>query len=233
MNKLQVNFFWRGNDFTYLNRLCVLSHLSVGHRVVMWLSGETPESPYWINDLEHVVVNSADEILDVASFIRGGGNFKTASDLWRFHFLYEHGGLYCDTDAIAIRHFPHDSWIVTSAETDERLLSIGVLASPPRQKLFLECIKNIKSDWGNVAAFTDCYYREFGNTAPTHDKRLFYPFNWTEWPQLFQDLPIPDCYSVHLYHTMLESRCLLGGRDCYHPDTMIGRIISLFDPRAN
>jgi len=128
MNKLQVNFFWRGNDFSYLNRLCVLSHLSVGHGVVMWLSGETPESPYWINDLEHVVVNSADEILDVASFIRGGGNFKTASDLWRFHFLYEHGGLYCDTDAIAIGFFPHAVFPVPCRKSSARMQGTLIIA---------------------------------------------------------------------------------------------------------
>ena len=30
----------------------------------------------------------------------------TAADFWRFTFLYEKGGLYCDADAFALKKFP-------------------------------------------------------------------------------------------------------------------------------
>lgn len=224
---MEVNFFWRGNNFTYLNRLCVISHIKSGHFPVMWLSGPTPTSPHWISDLE-VTIKNADEIIDVSGFLEKGGNFKTASSLWRFKFLYEYGGLYCDTDALAIKKFPEDDWIISSSIPEENL-STGVIKCPPKQELFLKCLPKIKKTWGNVNVFTEEYKKAFGNTKCTHDNKLFYPFNWRQWKTMFLDLPIPDVYSVHLYHTMLERSDNVKEKKEYSPKTMLGRIIKRFD----
>ena len=83
---MEVNFFWKGDSFSYLNRLCVITHLKVGHKPIMWLSGHRPNSDFWIDDLAGVEIRNADEIIDVSKFIQDGGNFKTASSLWRFTF---------------------------------------------------------------------------------------------------------------------------------------------------
>ena len=225
---MRVNFFWRGDAFSYLNRLCILSHIKVGHRPIMWLSGKRPESQYWIDDLWEVTIKDADSIIDVSSFLERGGNFKTASSLWRFKFLYDHGGLYCDTDAVAIKHFPDDDWIISSSVPKENL-STGVIKCPPAQEVFLDCIENLKLEWGNVVVFTDCYRKRYGNTDCTHDHKLFYPFSWRGWNCLFQDSEIPDVYSVHLYHTMLERADLVLDKDQYGQNTLLGKIIKKFD----
>jgi len=225
---MEVNFFWKGDSFSYLNRLCVITHLKVGHKPIMWLSGHRPNSDFWIDDLAGVEIRNADEIIDVSKFIQDGGNFKTASSLWRFTFLHEFGGLYCDTDALAIKKFPDDDWIISSSVPNENL-STGVIKAPPGQQVFLNCIPKLKKVWGNVNVFTEEYLNLYGNMNCTHDYKLFYPFSWREWSFLFKDLQIPDVYSVHLYHTMIEKANLVLDKDFYKPSTMLGKIIERFD----
>ena len=193
----------------------------------MWLSGKNPKSKFWISDLQ-VEIRNADKIIDVTQFIENGGNFKTASSLWRFKFLYEFGGLYCDTDALAIKYFPTDEWIISSSIPEENL-STGVIKCPPKQEVFLKCLPKIKKTWGNVNVFTREYKKFFGNTECTHDHKLFYPFSWKEWGTLFKDTQIPDVYSVHLYHTMLENSNNVKNKEEYKHDTLIGKIIERFD----
>lgn len=225
---MEVNFFWKGDKFSYLNRLCVLSHVHVGHKAVMWLSGDRPKSEYWIDDVPGVEIRDADTIVDVTGFLQAGGNFKTASSLWRFMFLYEHGGLYCDTDAMAIKEFPSEEWIISSSIPEENL-STGVIKAPPGQVVFKNCISKLKKKWGNVVVFTNEYEKAYGNTDCTHDHKLFYPFSWKNWNALFKDTEIPDVYSVHLYHTMLENAGLVFEREKYDSNTLLGKMIEKFD----
>lgn len=225
---MEVNFFWKGDNFSYLNRLCVLSHIKVGHKAVMWLSGHTPKSSYWIADLPEVEIRNADSIVDVTEFLETGGNFKTASSLWRFTFLYEFGGLYCDTDAMAIKKFPEDEWIISSSVPKENL-STGVIKAPPGQEVFRNCLSKLKKEWGNVVVFTDEYRKVFGNTDCSHDYKLFYPFSWRDWQELFKKKEIPDVYSVHLYHTMIENANLVMDKSDYNLETMLGKMIKRFD----
>ena len=65
---MKANFFWMGDDFQFLNRLAIISHVIVGHEVVVWLSGKTPSSKYWINDIPGVDIKDADDVVCVNTF---------------------------------------------------------------------------------------------------------------------------------------------------------------------
>jgi hypothetical protein len=197
----------------------------------MWLAGKKPNSQYWIDDLSEVSIKNADYILDVTSFIESGGNLKTASDLWSFSYLYQQGGLYCDTDAIAVKHFPEDEWILCSTNKSDPLekLVIGVMKAPRGSEVYLNCINKIQSDWGNVTLFGDEYEKVFGHTDSTHEDKLFYPYSWQQWDTLFKNIEIPDVYSIHLYHTMLEQNAMVRDKDFYDKNTLIGKLIEKFD----
>jgi hypothetical protein len=203
-----VNFFWKGDDFDLIHRISVLSYLLYGFEVVVWLSGKKPNSKYWIDDYKQVKIKNADAIIDVDDFISDGGNVKTASSLWRFTFLYRYGGLYCDTDMIALDNFPKSDWIISSCELPEKeLASTGIIKVPPKQKFLLDCIKNMKKEWGNVKVFSEMYKKHFGPKMKyTHDNRKFYPFQWNERSVLFKNSPIPDAYSVHICHTFFDRK---------------------------
>ena len=200
-----VNFFWRGKDFGFLENIVIHSHKKVGHSPVIWLSGEEPVNDYWNDILNIVKIEKANSIFNVDDFLLDQGNFRTAADLWRFNFLLKHGGLYCDTDAFALKKFPSDEWIVCSGEHDPSIMSIGVLKAPPNQKIFEDCIKNVKKDWGNVILFSDLYKKFFGHSNPTHENRLFYPYNYKNFDKLFKKTKIPsDTISIHFYGFMLS-----------------------------
>jgi len=193
----EVNFFWHGDDFRYIDHLVLKSHLKVGHKPILWFSGKKPDSSFWKETEKNVTIKNAYDVFDIREFISTGGNHRTAADLWRFHFLYSFGGLYCDTDVFALRKFPDDEWIVGN-EGDPNLLGIAIIKAPANHEIFLECIANIKKPWGNVALFTEFWKKHFGNTNPTHENQLFYPYPWTECSKLLSKQEVPwDSYSIH------------------------------------
>ena len=202
----EVNFFWTGQGFGFLDNIVIKSHIKVGHKPVLWLSGEKPNNRYWMDIEKKITIKNADEInCNVKEFLSAGGTPIIAGDLWKFNFLYTYGGLYCDTDAFALKKFPDDEWILCSGEKDKNNLSMGVMKVPPKQEIFLECLSKFKKKWGNVKVFSQVYRKHFGNTTPTHDSRLFYPYKWNEWEKLFSKGEIPkNSYSVHFYGYMLK-----------------------------
>jgi len=219
-----VNFFWSGNNWTFLHDLTIKSHIIVGHKPVIWLHGEPPNSKYWDVKLYGNTKN-ADDIIDISQFIKDGGNFKTASSLWRFTFLYKYGGWYSDTDAIAMRKWPKNEWIICGEEPEK--LSTGVIRVPPEQEMFLDMIDDIKHTWGNVGVFNKYYLRHQGNITETIDSLLFYPIRWGEWRYLLSIMDIPNVYSIHLYHTMFERNGMIDdieGILSRNRETMLSKI---------
>lgn len=215
-----VNFFWSGENFTYLNRLTILSHIKVGHKVNIWVTGVKPSKKYWPKD-SLINTYDASDFVNISDFIKKGGNLKTASDYWRFSFLYKNGGLYCDTDAIALKKFPNSDKILTSGEREDELLSIGVIKLPPGEKFLKNCIDGIKYTWGNVRVFSSEYKKEYGNIIYTHEKYLFYPYNWDKWDDIFKLKSIPDAYSLHLYHSMFERNNEIKEKEYYIENSYI------------
>jgi len=175
MEKTQVNFLWGGERFNFLQNLVIKSHLKVGHIPVVWISGIKPKGDYWKEIENKIILKKADTVYNIEKFLSDGGNLRTAADLWRWHFLYEKGGIWCDSDLFALKHFPNDEWIVCSGEQEPESLSIAILKVPAQQEIFLDCIKEIKRDWGNVQIFSTAYRKYFGNTNSTHEDKLFYP----------------------------------------------------------
>jgi len=170
----EVNFFWRGKNFGFLENLVLKSHIKVGHKPVVWLSGDRPKTKYWKEIEPKIELKDVNEVKSsVDKFLDDGGKPIIASDLWRFNFLYQYGGLYCDIDAFALKKFPNDEWILCSGEKNPTLLSIGVIKVPPKQEIFLDCLLKFHKEWGNVKEFSEIYKQHFGNTNPTHESRLF------------------------------------------------------------
>ena len=228
MIKHKINFFWSGNGFDLIHASTIISHLQVNHDVVIWLKGSIPKSKYWYDEFNELIKN-ADDIFNIDHFIKQGGNIKTASALWRFKFLYEFGGIYCDCDTIALNQFPDDDWIIVNCERPElNLASIGVIKMPPKQEFLLDAINNIKHKWGNVKVFSKSYKKYFGKLESTHDDKLFYPFRFYEHTNIYENLSIPNAYSLHCCHTFLDRQGIFVDKDYIlkYPKSLLYNLIT-------
>ena len=205
---MDINFFWKGDNFDGWTYLCIKSHIKVGHNVIIWLSGKQPSNHWWNLIKKYITIKNANKIINVDHILDLGGNFQTASALWRFTFLFAYGGWYCDTDAYALKKFPEtNEWIITSAEDNRDTLSIGVIHAPKNNMIFQNCINNIRLNWGNVKVFDKFFKERYGNWRPNIDPYEYYPWTWREWDTLYSDIKLNDLdnvKSIHLYHTMLK-----------------------------
>jgi len=159
--------------------------------------------------------------------MKSGGNFRTASSLWRFKFLYEYGGYYSDCDAVAMKHWPSNKeWVLCSG--DKGMISTGVIKTPPKEEMFLDMMSDIQLEWGNIPVFNQHYKIYKGNNDPNYKTRNFYPFLWKRWFILLEDLPIPKyVYSVHLFNTMFDRNNKIKYIENWirrNPNTMLGRL---------
>jgi hypothetical protein len=184
---MNINFFWSGDNFDYLNYLTIKSHINIGHNVKIHLYGRIPKSEYFKRIEGYVDIENANHIINISNFLRNGGNFRTASSLWRFLFLYKYGGWYSDCDAIALKPWPNDTeWVLCSG--DKGLISTGVIKAPAREKMFIEMSKNMKTKWGNVHIFNHYYRKYKGNNDPNYETKLFYPYSWKQWDTLLKNV---------------------------------------------
>ena len=89
--------FWAYGDLTKLERLCIMSFVRHGYFVNLWTYGLLKNAP------KGVLLRDAREILpETHVFKNKTGSYASFSDWFRYKLLNEVGGLYADTDVIAL-----------------------------------------------------------------------------------------------------------------------------------
>ena len=92
-----VHMFWAYGELSKLERLCITSFVHQGYEVNLWNYGTTTNAP------QGVILRDASEILPEARVFKNkSGSYASFSDLFRYKLLNEIGGLYADTDVIAL-----------------------------------------------------------------------------------------------------------------------------------
>ncbi len=79
---MEVNFVWHGDDFRYIDYLVLKSHIKVGHKPILWFSGNKPNTSFWKETEKMVLIKNVDTIFDVRNFLSTGGNHRTAKNIW-------------------------------------------------------------------------------------------------------------------------------------------------------
>lgn len=191
----------------------------------MWLDGEKPQSKYWIDDLD-VTIKDAKKVFDVEEILAKGAPIRAASTLWSFHFLYERGGLFCDVDHVALKHFPDDEWILSSGGGED-IISVGMMKVPSGSEIFLDAIDVFKPEWGIIPKFTKICWRH--GKDKTHPIKEFFPWQWQDWATVLENRPVPDSYSLHLYGKMIDD-LELDKQEIRkkYPDSMLNRLVKRF-----
>jgi len=152
---MNINFYWSGDNFQFLNRLTLISHILVGHHPVMWLHGHKPKSIYWINDVPEIEIRNANEVFDTTDLIKAGVDIRTTSDKFSYYVLKSVDGYYADTDAIALNIWPDQKIVL--ATYDKSVINIGVMKIPKDHAVLDECIRTHQPTWGNVKIATKVF----------------------------------------------------------------------------
>ena len=242
-----VHMFWTGDNFQYLDRLSVLSHILVGHKPKMWLSGTRPNSPYWIDDF--VEIKNADEVVDTKSFTSTCGisvplehKVRLASDLVSFYLMYNFAGTYCDCDVIALQPFAGiDKEIFVSDDRGEHYC-IGIMATElPGNPIFKESIENICNYWGNLQMFT-AVCKKYGQPI-THEDHIFFPYTWKEniygdkFRLVIDNDIYPDSKTIHYFGTGVSKLGVDETWSVGYPNSVLNKlhnmVFSIYPVRNN
>lgn len=200
---MRVNFYWEGDNFRLLNRIAILSHMAVGHDVVMWAAGN-PVSEYWIDDL-NIPINQTEGKPD-------GWRVEPYSKMVAYKHMLEHGECWADCDAIALKEWPDtETILVECAVRDARnrvnLVWNGVMRLPIGSPVLQCALKKIIPRYGNMRILYRCCKDH--NVEPNYKSHEFFPVTpgqnlndrGKHGGRIYTDYrPPEDSYSYHTFH---------------------------------
>lgn len=107
----KAHLFWAYGQLSKLELLSLSSFVKQGYKVNLWSYDQIPNLP------KGVLLQDAREILPESSvFLNQRGSYAGFSDLFRYAVLSIKGGLYSDTDVIALKPasaLPKEAFLVT------------------------------------------------------------------------------------------------------------------------
>jgi hypothetical protein len=108
---IKAHLFWAYGKLSKLEQLSLISFVKQGYEVNLWTYGDMPNPP------KGVLVKDAREILPESNvFLNQRGSYAGFSDLFRYAVITSIGGLYADTDCIALKpasELPNEAFLVT------------------------------------------------------------------------------------------------------------------------
>ena len=111
MKLITVNMFWAKGSIGKLEQLSLNSFLYQGYHVRLWSYDKSLNIPQGVE-----LVDAANILSEDLIFYNKQGSIASFSDLFRYKLLDEQGGLYVDTDVIALKpasQLPKYPFIVT------------------------------------------------------------------------------------------------------------------------
>jgi hypothetical protein len=179
--------FWAAGKLTKIERICLGSLVKNGHNLIVWSYEDLQNLP------AGATPGDAREILPESSFFAlPNGSCAPFSDYFRYTVLNTAGGLWVDTDVIALRPTSALNWETPFLVT-ERLptpfvsgLVKRVLKKKNSIRVNNNVIFNPKPEIGNIIDMAQCYSQRF-------------PKNKVTWSQLGPDLlsAIEQIYPGH------------------------------------
>jgi hypothetical protein len=186
---------WIGGPLTRLAQASIRSFIELGHPYTLYAYEEPGPMP------ARAVVSDAGDVLRrrAVSYLLSRGAYSMISNLFRYRRRLD-GGLWVDTDVIALRpfDFPLDETIV--AWQDDELMNGAVLGAPHNDPFIRELHRRATS-WRSGYAWSSSW-PEHGR--PAHFRRALrhgqtYLLAEAPWGRIG-----PETYAVHAWNTVLE-----------------------------
>jgi hypothetical protein len=117
-----VQMFWHGRPLSRLERLAMSSFVANGHEVRLYAYEEPAGVPAGVTLADATQVLPREHLFEHAR----SGSIAPFADWFRYRLLYEHGGLWVDTDVVCLRAFDHTGTEIF-ARQDEHVINNAVL----------------------------------------------------------------------------------------------------------
>jgi len=106
---ITAHMLWVFGNLSKIEILCCKSFVKNGYNTILWTYGDITNAP------EGVTVKDAREVLPEDKLFLTKGSYANFSDLFRYAVLQKFGGLWADTDVIAIKpadELPKEKFLV-------------------------------------------------------------------------------------------------------------------------
>lgn len=219
MSTSTVHMFWAYGAFSQLELLCVNSFVKQGHDLWVWTYDRIGNCP------KGATLRDANEILPESSvFTYKNGSIAAFANLFRYALLMKHGGLYVDTDVIALRDassLPTHSYLVTEKTKQQSAIRINnnVIHCPSPEHgniidlalAFAKQFPTEKLEWGDtgpklLTVLHQAYPKVSFQLMPPSFAN---PVNWWECPVplLAANSPLPEAATfLHCFNEMWRRR---------------------------
>lgn len=115
---IPTHMFWHGGSLSPLERLAITSFVTQGFDLTVWTYGDIPNLPNGARLADASIILPAS-----ALFLNQRGSYASFSDWFRYSLLSRFGGLYADTDVIALKpasDLPPEKFLVSQWQWSKR-----------------------------------------------------------------------------------------------------------------
>ncbi|TWO70935.1 hypothetical protein FN976_12855 [Caenimonas sedimenti] len=203
---------WVTGRLSRLETVCMDSFIQQGYRLALWTYSGVDNAPAAAD-----MRDARDILPESAIFVNQGGSYAGFSNVFRYGVLRKLGGMWADSDVIAIKPaglLPAIPFLVTERTSDGKLkINNNVIHSPAPKSgdlmdlafAYASVFPKEQLTWGDLGP---TLLTGFVNMHPRHGYAVMAPDFanssdwWTAPHSLLAPGNLPDCSFLHLYNEM-------------------------------
>jgi len=210
-----IQSLWIGEKLSPLEKLSINSFLKNGHKYHLYTYKDVLGIPEGVEVLNGNDIIAEEKIFSFTGWFQKN-SFAPFSDIFRYKLLFEKGGTWSDTDAVALRPCRFDSDYVFSSEYSENgkvEANIGFIKAPKGASIMKACFEKaleLHDANSTYVATGPRLIREmierFGLQKYVRDPEVFCPVNWFDAHDLvkpnFLGERLGEPHTVHLWNSV-------------------------------
>jgi hypothetical protein len=208
-----LHMFWAYGDLSKVERICTSSFLKNGYTLHLWTYGQISNAP-----IGAIIRDAREVIPENRVFLNREGSYASFADLFRYKVLNELGGIYADTDVVAMTPFANlqkTPFLVTERRPNSGGVQINnnVIFNPtPTLGNIIDLAYAIsnrfppqKIRWGEIGPklLTALVQLQREHDFEIKEPNFANPINWVECPLVLlkpeYQLP-PNVSFIHFYN---------------------------------
>jgi len=213
-----VNSLWIENELTPIQLISINSFLNLGYKYNLYVYDDIKKIPSGVNILDGNDILPDSSIWQYGSGFNKGGVSGFANQ-FRWHLLYEYGGLWADMDYVLLKDFDfHDHDYVLAQEYNSKqhdyivVSTFLIYSKHKNQKVFEECMNHtdtidrktvVHAQTGPMLLDAYAHKNELWGYMSEVEKFTAVARGWEEVENLITEKNIPkDAYGIHLWNAM-------------------------------